>query len=86
MAMGLGLIFWMFLLFSPLAWVGQANADDSENYGTVIGIVSNTLRLTVRHCLWRRGIPDSPTPSANVLCKVADNACRTWEQRTLVWV
>lgn len=40
MAMGLGLVFWMFLLFSPLAWVGQANADDSENYGTVIGIVS----------------------------------------------
>lgn len=40
MAMGLGLVFWMFLLFSPLAWVGHANADDSENYGTVIGIVS----------------------------------------------
>lgn len=42
MAMGLGLVFWMFLLFSPLAWVGQANAstDDFENYGTVIGIVS----------------------------------------------
>lgn len=39
-AMGLGLVFWMFLLFSPLAWVGQAKADDTENYGTVIGIVS----------------------------------------------
>lgn len=38
--MGLGLVFWMFLLFSPLAWVGQAKADDTENYGTVIGIVS----------------------------------------------
>lgn len=37
--MGLGLVFWMFLLFSPLAWVGQAKADDTENYGTVIGIV-----------------------------------------------
>lgn len=42
--MGLGLVFWMFLLFSPLAWVGQANADDSENYGTVIGIVSCATR------------------------------------------
>lgn len=40
MAVGLGLVFWMFLLFSPLAWVGQARADDAENYGTVIGIVS----------------------------------------------
>lgn len=40
--MGLGMVFWMFLLFSPLAWVGQAKADDTENYGTVIGIVSRT--------------------------------------------
>lgn len=40
MAVGLGLVFWMFLLFSPLAWVGQVKADDAENYGTVIGIVS----------------------------------------------
>ncbi|KUI69162.1 hypothetical protein VM1G_05559 [Cytospora mali] len=38
LAMGLGLVFWMFLLFSPLAWVGQAKADDTDNYGTVIGI------------------------------------------------
>lgn len=37
-AVGLGMVFWMFLLFSPLAWVGQAKADDTENYGTVIGI------------------------------------------------
>lgn len=37
--MGLGMVFWMFLLFSPLAWVGQAKADDTESYGTVIGIV-----------------------------------------------
>lgn len=40
LAVGLGLVFWMFLLFSPLAWVGQAKADDTDNYGTVIGIVS----------------------------------------------
>lgn len=40
MAVGLGLVFWMFLLFSPLAWVGQVKADDADNYGTVIGIVS----------------------------------------------
>lgn len=38
-AVGLGMVFWMFLLFSPLAWVGQAKADDTESYGTVIGIV-----------------------------------------------
>ncbi|KAL1859804.1 ATPase with role in protein import into the ER [Diaporthe australafricana] len=37
-AVGLGMVFWMFLLFSPLAWVGQAKADDTESYGTVIGI------------------------------------------------
>lgn len=42
LAIGLGLVFWMFLLFSPLAWVGQAKADDTENYGTVIGIVSSS--------------------------------------------
>lgn len=41
MAVGLGLVFWMFLLFSPLAWVGKVRADDAESYGTVIGIVSS---------------------------------------------
>lgn len=52
MAMGLGLVFWMFLLFSPLAWVGQANAstDDFENYGTVIGIVSFPLLMAATCC------------------------------------
>lgn len=42
MAIGLGFVFWMMMLFSPLAFVGQANAADSDadNYGTVIGIVS----------------------------------------------
>lgn len=46
MAVGLGLVFWMFLLFSPLAWVGQARADDVDNYGTVIGIVSIQMDST----------------------------------------
>ncbi len=40
LALGLGLLCWITMLFAPLAFVGQAQADDSENYGTVIGIVS----------------------------------------------
>lgn len=41
-AIGLGMIAWSLLLFSPLAFVGTANAEasDVENWGTVIGIVS----------------------------------------------
>lgn len=50
MAMGLGLVFWMFLLFSPLAWVGQAKADDTESYGTVIGIVGCPSTSLRSHC------------------------------------
>ncbi|KFA63583.1 hypothetical protein S40285_04115 [Stachybotrys chlorohalonatus IBT 40285] len=38
LALGLGLLCWITLLFSPLAFVQTVNADDSENYGTVIGI------------------------------------------------
>lgn len=40
MALGLGLFFWIAMLFSPLAMVQPVAADDAENYGTVIGIVS----------------------------------------------
>ena len=40
MALGLGLVFWICLLFSPLAFVQTAKAEDTESYGTVIGIVS----------------------------------------------
>ena len=36
-AIGLGVLFWIALLFSPLAST-SVQADDSENYGTVIGI------------------------------------------------
>lgn len=44
MALGLGLLAWIALLFSPLAFVQTVNAEsDVENYGTVIGIVSTTL-------------------------------------------
>lgn len=39
MALGLGLLCWITLLFSPLGFVQKVQADDSENYGTVIGIV-----------------------------------------------
>ncbi|KAJ6437682.1 putative glucose-regulated protein 78 of hsp70 family [Purpureocillium lavendulum] len=38
LALGLGLLCWITLLFAPLAFVGKAQADDSDNYGTVIGI------------------------------------------------
>ena len=41
--MGLGLLCWIALLFSPLAMVQPAAADETESYGTVIGIVSVTL-------------------------------------------
>jgi heat shock protein 5 len=42
MALGLGLLCWIALLFSPLAMVGTAMAasEETENLGTVIGIVS----------------------------------------------
>lgn len=40
MAIGLGMIAWICLLFSPLAFVKTAHAQEAESYGTVIGIVS----------------------------------------------
>ncbi|EFQ35485.1 hsp70-like protein [Colletotrichum graminicola] len=38
MAFGFGLLAWMVLLFTPLAFVQTAQAQDTEDYGTVIGI------------------------------------------------
>ncbi|UZP45967.1 hypothetical protein NXS19_013779 [Fusarium pseudograminearum] len=38
MALGLGLLCWIALLFSPLAFVQTVQADDVDSYGTVIGI------------------------------------------------
>ncbi|GAO16169.1 uncharacterized protein UV8b_05620 [Ustilaginoidea virens] len=38
LALGLGLLCWITLLFSPLAFVKTVQADDADNYGTVIGI------------------------------------------------
>lgn len=51
MAIGLGFVFWMLMLFSPLAFVGQANAADSDadNYGTVIGIVRSSPSHALGH-------------------------------------
>lgn len=48
LALGLGLLCWITLLFAPLAFVGKANAasDDADNYGTVIGIVSRLTAAT----------------------------------------
>lgn len=40
MAIGLGMIAWICLLFSPLVFVKTAHAQEAESYGTVIGIVS----------------------------------------------
>ncbi|KAH9885043.1 hsp70-like protein [Xylariomycetidae sp. FL2044] len=37
-AIAFGMIAWSLLLFSPLAFVGTARADDVTDYGTVIGI------------------------------------------------
>ncbi|KAI0839874.1 78 KDA glucose-regulated protein-like protein precursor [Hypoxylon sp. FL0890] len=37
-AIAFGMIAWSLLLFSPLAFVGTARADDVADYGTVIGI------------------------------------------------
>ena len=42
-ALGLGMIAWICLLFSPLAFVQGVQADEVAEYGTVIGIVSRHL-------------------------------------------
>lgn len=47
MALGFGLLAWMALLFSPLAFVQTAQAQDTESYGTVIGIVSCTSQASL---------------------------------------
>jgi heat shock protein 5 len=46
MALGLGLLCWIALLFSPLAFVQTVQADDVDSYGTVIGIVRSTAPPT----------------------------------------
>jgi heat shock protein 5 len=46
MALGLGLLCWIALLFSPLAFVQTVQADDVDTYGTVIGIVRSTAPPT----------------------------------------
>ncbi|KAI0155304.1 heat shock protein 70 family [Xylariaceae sp. FL1272] len=37
-AIAIGMVAWSLLLFSPLAFVSSVNAQDTEDYGTVIGI------------------------------------------------
>ncbi|KAI1826731.1 heat shock protein 70 family [Xylaria intraflava] len=37
-AIAIGMIAWSLLLFSPLAFVSSVNAQDTDDYGTVIGI------------------------------------------------
>lgn len=43
MALGFGLLAWICLLFSPLAFFQTAQAQDAD-YGTVVGIVRSSLR------------------------------------------
>lgn len=46
LALGFGLLCWLTLLFSPLAFVQTVNAEDAaDSYGTVIGIVSSAATL-----------------------------------------
>lgn len=45
LALGLGLLAWIALLFAPLAFVQTVQADETESYGTVIGIVSAIAEL-----------------------------------------
>lgn len=45
MALGLGLLFWITALFSPLAMVQPAMAQ-GDDIGTVIGIVSGQIFCT----------------------------------------
>lgn len=49
-ALGLGLLCWIALLFSPLAFVQTAKADETESYGTVIGIVCTWTRVATAGC------------------------------------
>ncbi|GKT46451.1 endoplasmic reticulum chaperone BiP [Colletotrichum spaethianum] len=50
MALGFGLLAWMALLFSPLAFVQTAQAQDTESYGTVIGIFSDkAVQSDIKH-------------------------------------
>lgn len=63
LALGLGLLAWIALLFAPLAFVGTVNAeaDERDEYGTVIGIVSSTwecLRDWLLAALRPRGLFD----------------------------
>jgi heat shock protein 5 len=54
MALGLGLLCWITLLFSPLAFVQTVQADEVDNYGTVIGIVRSTTPSTRTRFLMTR--------------------------------
>lgn len=80
MAIGLGMVFWLCLLFSPLAFVKTANAQDADSYGTVIGIVSRVANgLAFGSYLVRRALADSK----HVLTKLS---LRIWAPHTLVSV
>lgn len=86
-AIGLGMIAWSLLLFSPLAFVGQARADDVENWGTVIGIVSD---------LYIYSLPILSLASSynylsvgnigQLLTPIVSLCFRIWERHTLVSV
>lgn len=79
LALGLGLLAWIALLFAPLAFVGTVNAevDERDEYGTVIGIVSSSCECSrdwflaalappwpLRRCLTAPRIWVLPTPAS----------------------
>ena len=54
MALGLGLLAWIALLFSPLAMVQPVAAEDADNYGTVIGIVRSPPSVSLFTAYYRK--------------------------------
>jgi hypothetical protein len=66
MALGFGLLVWITLLFSPLAFVQTVKAADEVDYGTVIGIVScRSLNASLRtHELTDDRIWEPHTPAS----------------------
>ena len=86
-AIGLGMIAWSLLLFSPLAFVGQARADDVENWGTVIGIVSDLSIYSLPILSLASSYSYLSVGNVGQLLTPIVSLCfRIWERHTLVSV
>lgn len=79
-AMGLSLVFYMCLLFSPLAFVQTVKAEDASEYGTVIGIVCRIPPCVMAPFARRRFSCCATRTTTNQL------SYRIWALPTLVWV